>query len=179
MYMQACRTTILPRVGNAPILSEELFYSYVCVFVGLCPLWSGHRMNLGYCHCDPNGQHLAFWLSFLFSGVERVRGGGVGKRWVIWLLVPQAAQLSQLLPLSFLLISPPYASASSALQISVPSIRGCNYYGFVLSGGYTEPFRDGSRFRSCFKSDAVGYIRLTVLNLVRQQRILSSIAESH
>jgi len=96
-------------------------------------------MNLGYCHCDPNGQHLALWQSFQCFGVGRMvggggGGGGGGVRWVFQLLTPRAAQLSQLLPLSSFLICPPYPSASSALQIYVASIRRCRV-GFALPGG--------------------------------------------
>ena len=162
MHMQACHTTILPKSGRCT-------HSVRGAFLFLCvrPLWAGALCGLAteWIWVIVTVILMAsIWLSgslFYFLGWREWGVAGWERGGVIWLLVPQAAQLSQLLPLSFLLISPPYASASSpALRISVPSIRGCNYYGFVLSGGYREPFRDWSRFRSCFKSDAVGYIRL-------------------
>lgn len=58
-----------PSVGNVPILSDELMvliFSLLCVrvLVSLHVLCCGHRVNLGYCDCAPNGQHLACWLTF-------------------------------------------------------------------------------------------------------------------
>lgn len=59
--------------------SQAFFYIPTLVFVGRCMLCSDCRMNLLCCHCDPNGQHLAFWLSFLFFlGVGRVGRVGEG-----------------------------------------------------------------------------------------------------
>lgn len=119
-----------------------------------------------------------FFVFWVFFGLGRLRSGGVGVRWVSCLLTPQAAQLSQLLPLSPLLISLPYPSASSTLYPIHPWVSVV-WLSTIRLPCYKEPFRGQSRFRSCFKLDAVGSQRPQRCHILSDSRgFFPSIPES-
>lgn len=111
----------------------------------------------------------ALFFFLFFGGHGRLRSGGVGVRWVSCLLTPQAAQLSQLLPLSLLLISLPYPSASCTLYPIHPRVSAV-WLSTLRIPCYKEPFRGQSRFSSCFKSDPAESKRPQRCNILSDSR---------
>lgn len=167
--------TLSTRVWEMHPFCQMSSYSSCFLFLCVCsrgPARYGCRANLGYCNRDPNGQHLPLWHPFLFFGLWRLRGGGIGVRWVIYLLTPQAAQLSQLLPLfSSNFPSMPICFCYTPKVCPIhPRTLQVWLCAFSLSC-YKVLFRGQSRFRSCFKFNAAGSKR------PRQSNILSDSEE--